>query len=49
MYYTASKLYNDLLETYFDEYYDLSDAEREKMEHKYQPKKLFFKSHRFVA
>ena len=27
----------------FDEFYDLSDAKRNKMEHKYKPKKLFLK------
>ena len=38
MYDRASELYIDLLETYSDEYYDLLDAERIKMEHKYKPK-----------
>ena len=31
MYNTASELYDVLLETYFDEYDDLSDAKRSKM------------------
>ena len=44
MYVTASESYNDLLKTYFDEYYDLSDAGRKKMEHKYKPKSLFLKA-----
>ena len=43
MYDTASELYNVLLETYFDEYCDLSDAERRKVEHKYKPKSLLLK------
>ena len=30
MYDTASELYSDLQQTYFAEYYDLSDAERKK-------------------
>ena len=32
---TSSGLYNNLLETYFDEYYDLSDAKRSKIDPKY--------------
>ena len=35
MYATASKLYNDLQRIYFDEYYDLSDSKRSKMDSKY--------------
>ena len=34
---TASELYEDLLEIYFDEYNDLSDAEKSKVDHKYDP------------
>ena len=44
VYDTASELYNDLLETYFDEYYYLLEAERNKMESKYKPKKLFLET-----
>ena len=40
---TVSELYNDFLETYFDEYYDLSDAERKNIEHKHKPKSYFLK------
>ena len=40
MYDTFSELYNDLLETYFDEYYDLSDAKRIKIGPKYDPANL---------
>ena len=36
----ASDLYNDLLETYFDEYYDLSDKKRSKIDPKYDPANL---------
>ena len=31
----ASELYNELLEKYFDQYEDLSDAKRKKMDAKY--------------
>ena len=31
--YTVSELYNKLLEIYFDEYYDLSNAKRTKMDY----------------
>ena len=31
MYNTAIELYNDLLESYFAEYYELQDAKRNKM------------------
>ena len=35
---TASELYSELLETYFDEYYHLLDAKRKKkMNLKYKP------------
>ena len=47
MYDKASELYNELLETYFDEYYDLWDAERKKMEIKYKPKTLFLKEYSY--
>ena len=35
MYNTASELYNELLETCFNEFYDLLDAKRSKMDTKY--------------
>ena len=37
---TVSELYSDLLETYFHEYYDLSDAKRSKMDPKHDPANL---------
>ena len=43
MYERTSELYNDLVETYFNEYYDLSDAERKKM----KLKKLFLKAYNY--
>ena len=43
MYDKASELHNELLERYFDEYYDLSDAEGNRMQNKYKPKQLFLK------
>ena len=42
---TALELYNELLETYFDEYYYLSHGKRKKMDPKYKPKKLFAKGY----
>ena len=41
MYHKASELYNDLLAVYFDEYYELTDAKRKKMQPKYDPDHLF--------
>ena len=43
MYDTASELYNELLEIYFDEYNKLSDAKRKNIELKYNPNNLFLK------
>ena len=40
VYDTFSELYNNLLERYFDEYYDLSDAKRIKIGAKYDPANL---------
>ena len=40
MYNAASELYNDLLQTYFDEYYDLFGAKRSKMYPKHDPANL---------
>ena len=41
MYDKVSELYNDLLETYFDKYYDLPNAiERSKKDTKYYPATL---------
>ena len=37
MYDTDLESYNDLLQTYFDEYYYLSDAKKINIEHKYDP------------
>ena len=34
---TASELYHEMLGIYFDEYHDLSDAKRSKMDPKYDP------------
>ena len=36
----SSELYNDLLETYFDEYYDLWDEKGSKIDPKYNPTNL---------
>ena len=40
MYDTPSELSSDLLEKYFDKYYDLSDAKRNKIDPKYGPANL---------
>ena len=47
MYNTASQLYNNLLGIYLDKYYELSDAKRNKMKHKYDPKKLFLETYSY--
>ena len=47
MYDTASKLYNELLETYFDECNELSDATRENIEFIYNPNNLFHKTYKY--
>ena len=41
MYDTISELYNDLLGTYFDEYNELSNHKRNKIDPKYKLKELF--------
>ena len=43
----SSELCNELLGTYFHEYYYLSDAERKKMNHKFKPKKLFIERYSY--
>ena len=47
MYYTTSKLYNELLGIYVDECYGLSDAERSKMNPKYDPTNLTLKDYNY--
>ena len=44
MYDEALDLCNDLLEIYFKEYNELSDAKRNKMKHKYNPTKSFLET-----
>ena len=43
MYDTALELYSNFLETYHDEYNELSDDKRNKMNPKYDPKFYFLK------
>ena len=43
MYDTISELYNDLLGTYFDEYNELSNHKRNKIDPKYKLEELFLK------
>ena len=43
----SSELCNELLGTYFHEYYYLSDAERKKMNNKFKPKKLFIEGYSY--
>ena len=40
MYDTSSELYNDFLETYFDEYCGFSESKRSKIDPKYDPDNL---------
>ena len=47
MYNAASELYNNLLKIYFDEYYELPDAKRNKMERNYNPIDLFLKTYNY--
>ena len=47
MYDAVLELYNDLLEIYFDEYYDLSKAERKKIKRQYKPKIFFLKPNNY--
>ena len=49
MYNKALELYNDLLETYFDEHFELSDGKRKKIEPKYEPSKLFLEAYNYDA
>ena len=44
---TASELYNKLLETYFDEYKELSGAKINKMDPKYDPESLFLNTYNY--
>ena len=45
VYNKASEYSNEFLETYFDEYYDLSLAKTKNMESKYKPKNSFLKKY----
>ena len=45
VYDTASELYNELLEPYFDEYDELSYAKWKHIELKYDPNNLFFETY----
>ena len=47
MHNTASGLCNYKLEIYFDEYYDLLDVERSKMDPKYDPAILILDGHEY--
>ena len=45
MYIISSELYNSFLETCNDEYNELSDDKRNKMDPKYDPKNLFLEEY----
>ena len=47
VYDAASKLDNEVLETYFDKYNELSDAKERNIEVKYDPNNLFLKSYNY--
>ena len=49
MYDNASKLYNEYLEIYFDEYKALSDAQKRKLGNKYDPINLFLETYNYDA
>ena len=44
MYDNVSELYNEYLETYFDEYNTLSDAQERELHDKYDPIDLFLET-----
>ena len=45
VYKNVVKLFNTLLAIYFNEYNNITDEEKEKMDEKYDPSNLFFKDH----
>ena len=47
MYDTTSELYNDFLGIYFDKYNKLPDANRNKIEPKYDPNNLFLGAYNY--
>ena len=47
MYNNASELYNEYLETYFDEYNTLSDAQERELHDKYDPINLFLETYNY--
>ena len=47
MYDTASELYNGFLWIYFDEYNELPDTKRNKMEPKYNPDNLLLETYNY--
>ena len=47
VYDNASDLYNNFLAIYFNEYNEILDAKRNKMKHKYEPKKLFLETYNY--
>ena len=47
MYDKASDLYYDLLATHFNEHNELSDAKRNTIKHKYDPKNIFLETYNF--
>ena len=46
---TASELNNDFLGIYFDEYHELSDAKRNKMQPKYDSDNLFIEKNMIMT
>ena len=42
---TASEVYNELLEIYSDEYNELADAKKRKLNDNYDPESLFLKEY----
>ena len=49
VYDNASDLYNNFLAIYFNEYNEILDAKRNKMKHKYEPRKLFLETYNYYV
>ena len=48
VYNNAKRLYNRLIISYYDDYNEIADEEKEKMGEKYYPNNLLFKGQRFI-
>ena len=48
VYHNAIKLYNTLLSIHFNDYNNITDEEKQKMDENYNPNNLVIKSYRFI-